>query len=362
MNYEKIYNALIQKRILNQITRNDCYCELHHIIPRSIRPDLTKEKTNIVALTAKEHFVAHHLLKCWYKEKYGIKHKFYIKMHDAYHCLARMGKHYISAKQFERIRTEHMLRSVGENNTRYGSRMLINEQTQEKYLCPKNEIEKYISNGWVIKSETKIFNNGKIQILACSCPDGFKPGMLKREHTQDELQQIHENRSNSQVGKRYMYDPITNITTTVKPDEIDQYLKNGYKFGRKLKRKTTKGYIWIYNKELNKKLRILPKDFDKYEELGYTYLPHEYWWNNGKTEIKSVKQPGNDYVRGRLSGLNTKISLHDSNIVVNEKTSSKRIPIIHKDTGEQKTVLECYLNIYEQYGYKRKFNKRKKKK
>lgn len=85
-----------------------------------------------------------------------------------------------------------------------------------------------------------------------------------------------------------MYDPNTNITITVKPTDIQTYLDNGYKFGRKIKRKTIKGYIWIYNEKSNKKLRI-PKDiFEKYKLIGYELLPREYWWNDGTYEVKSI--------------------------------------------------------------------------
>jgi len=85
-----------------------------------------------------------------------------------------------------------------------------------------------------------------------------------------------------------MYDPNTNITITVKPTDIQTYLDNGYKFGRKIKRQTTKGYIWIYNETLDKRLRINPNQFDEYKKLGYTFLPKEYWWNNGTHEVKSI--------------------------------------------------------------------------
>ena len=62
MNYEKIYNDLIQKRLVKRIDHSQCYCEYHHIKPRSIYPELIDEQSNIVALTAKEHYVAHHIL------------------------------------------------------------------------------------------------------------------------------------------------------------------------------------------------------------------------------------------------------------------------------------------------------------
>jgi hypothetical protein len=58
MNYQKIYNLLIQKaKNRNAI---DGYKESHHILPRCMGG--SDEPENLVDLTAKEHFVAHFLL------------------------------------------------------------------------------------------------------------------------------------------------------------------------------------------------------------------------------------------------------------------------------------------------------------
>lgn len=64
MNYHRIYEALV----LNANTRilSDVYTENHHIIPRCMGGNDTKE--NLVALTAREHFIAHALLVKMYKD------------------------------------------------------------------------------------------------------------------------------------------------------------------------------------------------------------------------------------------------------------------------------------------------------
>ena len=58
MNYIRKYNEII----VNAKFRNkpDCYCEKHHIIPRCLNGNNSYE--NLVVLTAKEHFIVHHLL------------------------------------------------------------------------------------------------------------------------------------------------------------------------------------------------------------------------------------------------------------------------------------------------------------
>lgn len=58
MNYIRTYNEII----VNAKFRNkpDCYCEKHHIIPKCLNGNNSNE--NLVILTAKEHYIVHHLL------------------------------------------------------------------------------------------------------------------------------------------------------------------------------------------------------------------------------------------------------------------------------------------------------------
>lgn len=64
MNYKIIYDNLIAKG-KNRIKIDDYY-EIHHIIPRCCGG--SNEPDNLVKLTAKEHYVAHHLLMLMYKD------------------------------------------------------------------------------------------------------------------------------------------------------------------------------------------------------------------------------------------------------------------------------------------------------
>lgn len=62
MNYIRIYNELISRGVNRGWTKKSApvYVESHHIIPKS--KGGSNRKDNLVILTAKEHFVAHHLL------------------------------------------------------------------------------------------------------------------------------------------------------------------------------------------------------------------------------------------------------------------------------------------------------------
>jgi hypothetical protein len=99
MNYQTIYNSLINKAKLRNWTRKntDIYLERHHIIPRSLGGDDSKE--NLVFLTAREHFLAHWLL---FKIKSGIDKS---KMANAWFRMCqqndfqiRYSKHYEKAR------------------------------------------------------------------------------------------------------------------------------------------------------------------------------------------------------------------------------------------------------------------------
>lgn len=58
MNYLKIHESIVQRS--KSRDKPECYCELHHIIPKSMGGDDSNE--NLTYLTAREHFIVHWLL------------------------------------------------------------------------------------------------------------------------------------------------------------------------------------------------------------------------------------------------------------------------------------------------------------
>ena len=67
MNYKKIYDQLVAKAKPRGLDRKsvDYYTEIHHIIPRSLGG--SDEESNLVMLSAREHYIAHLLL--WKMDK-----------------------------------------------------------------------------------------------------------------------------------------------------------------------------------------------------------------------------------------------------------------------------------------------------
>lgn len=67
MNYKKIYFQIIHNRLANPLPLS-VYGEKHHIIPRSFGG--SDRKSNLVRLTAKEHYLCHFLLYKMLKKRY----------------------------------------------------------------------------------------------------------------------------------------------------------------------------------------------------------------------------------------------------------------------------------------------------
>ena len=67
MNYQKIYNSIVE-RGKNRIFEG--YIERHHIVPRCIGG--TDDSSNLVNLTAEEHYVCHQLLVKIYPDEIGL--------------------------------------------------------------------------------------------------------------------------------------------------------------------------------------------------------------------------------------------------------------------------------------------------
>lgn len=101
MDYKKIYDNLIISRS-NQPVKKDGYYEEHHIIPKCLGG--TNDKTNLILLTYREHFIAHLLLTKIYPENRGIN----------YALLCMLRKH-----TYERIITSKVYETIKKNYSKF---------------------------------------------------------------------------------------------------------------------------------------------------------------------------------------------------------------------------------------------------
>lgn len=136
--YSKLYY-----KIINYYKENlsvDDYSERHHIIPKSIGG--SHDKSNIVVLPAKAHFICHHLLTKMTVEQDKIKmfHAFWRMIHSPQHSQP------ITAKVYQVIKEERAnalsKEMQGKNNSFYGKKH-SNDTKQLMSQKARQRIEKY---------------------------------------------------------------------------------------------------------------------------------------------------------------------------------------------------------------------------
>lgn len=114
MNYLNIYNRLMMKRIKEPSPAQ--YTERHHIVPRCMGGSDSED--NLVTLSAKEHYVAHHLLFKHYKTS-KLAHAWFMMLR----CDPNQKRHF-TAKQHEAATEAHRKALSetlkGEDNHFYG--------------------------------------------------------------------------------------------------------------------------------------------------------------------------------------------------------------------------------------------------
>ncbi len=110
--YLYCYRRII-KNALSQVRKkgNGTYYENHHIIPKSICPEFKTSKWNKVLLTAKEHYICHHLLiKCISTGKNKMISAFWRMTHSNQHAQRITAKVFDNLKkEFSTIRSEESL-------------------------------------------------------------------------------------------------------------------------------------------------------------------------------------------------------------------------------------------------------------
>ena len=164
MNYERIYNNIITNRLSHPIT--DEYTECHHILPHSLGG--SDDKTNLVNLLAREHFICHLLLTKMYP-KASIE---WVKMMNAFMRMYSFGDNqsrYVNNKWYEYLKINfskaQSLSQSGVGNSQYGKCWISNLQTKECKSIHKKELQNYLDNGWIKKRilnwDAYVYVNGK---------------------------------------------------------------------------------------------------------------------------------------------------------------------------------------------------------
>lgn len=154
--YTKIYWSLISNaQSKNRVKRrktfhNYVYYELHHIIPRSIGG--TEDKSNLVLLTAREHFICHYLL-C---KMTNVQSNEWNKLSRAFLMMfsSSSAQHrYFNSRLYDRARKNisiiNSVHQTGSGNSQYNTTWVSNITEQKCIKICKTDLEKYLSLGYV---------------------------------------------------------------------------------------------------------------------------------------------------------------------------------------------------------------------
>lgn len=110
MNYQKIYNQIIEKaRREGRSKGGTTYYEAHHIIPKCLGGEghetQWKHHSNIVLLTAKEHFVCHRLLVRLYPENIKLSYALWMMCNKVGGNTA--SRYTPTGREYQEIREAH---------------------------------------------------------------------------------------------------------------------------------------------------------------------------------------------------------------------------------------------------------------
>ena len=312
--YYRWYNNIIANA-KNRIDTTNGYYERHHIIPECFFMSRKRkgkigwiagdpgDDSNIVVLTAKEHFICHKLLT---KFTTGVAKN---KMIFAFWCMTKLQNKYqigrrISSHYYEKVKQERIeilsecMR--GENNPMYGKKASISTRNK----MSKSRVGKTPWN----KDKTMTAEHNKNISMALS---GTKNPMYGKNHTEPTKRLISEKltgRENIKIrGTKRTTENKQKISKTLKTfyehhvainngeetkyvlknsEELQAFLENGYSIG-KLKPKITKPQnrpkkSWVTNGQENKLINA--SAIDEYLENGW--FSGRYLENNDRIWIK----------------------------------------------------------------------------
>lgn len=157
MNYEKIYNQIIQRASNRTIIG---YSEKHHIIPKCIGG--TNDKNNLVELTAREHFICHKLLCKMYPDSSKLKYAIWAM------CRQRKSKtrcYTISSREYDFLKSEAFKNGLSIEIRQKMSNSKKGKPGRPHSNLTKNKLREYaktqFQDGMPIETKQKISNTLK---------------------------------------------------------------------------------------------------------------------------------------------------------------------------------------------------------
>jgi hypothetical protein len=234
LKYERWYNSIIGNALDRKLIG---YKEVHHIIPRCMGG--SDEETNLVELTAREHFICHILLTKFVKDS---RYKFrIIRAAILMKSSNRYQDRYINGRLYETVKEEYSKERSG--NSFYGK-----NHSKDSCLKISNSKRGKPNNSW---------NTG-----------------LNKDNS-DKMKELGEKISNSVTGMRHWTNGIQSTKSKECPGE-------GWYIGR------VPNDNFKYSDERKAQM--------KEQRSGGSMS----WWNNGTINKRSKECPGEGWYKGRI--------------------------------------------------------------
>ena len=235
MNYKLIYNSLIARAQQRLVITG--YTEKHHIIPRCMGGDNTKN--NLVTLTAREHFIAHLLLIKIYPENRKL-------VHAAYMMTVSSKNQVRSNRLYEWVRMKHSSAAkqrTGDKNGSFGKRWYHNPITLEngKFAVKPNGWQLGRKPSYNTLCEICKTDTGSKQRRFCDLhrPRPLSPtekGFVRTAQMNEHMSSLYKGRpkeKHHQYGKKWINNGKIQLMVPI--DEVSKFLDQDWTVG-KLKR------------------------------------------------------------------------------------------------------------------------------
>lgn len=197
MNYQKIYDSIIEKAKGRSL---ECYTERHHIIPQSMGGN--NDVSNLVDLTAREHFICHWLLyKIHKNDQMAFAWNMMSLTESRYHgdrkrqtskkyefAKKAFSKHISKVNKGRKLSEEHRKKlsesKIGQLNPMYGK---SHSKLHKEYLAQINSGEK---NAFYGKTHT---NEARLKISeSAKQRTGEKANAYGMKHSEETKERLSE--------------------------------------------------------------------------------------------------------------------------------------------------------------------------
>lgn len=202
MNYQTVYNSIIHNaKNMSRFKTDTTYYEKHHIVPRCLMG--SDEESNLVLLTAKEHFICHKLLTKIHPQNNSIRHAYWMMCNVT---SSNQKRYKVPSSSYERakndirnIRAEiwkdrtknpnYINPKLGEKNGMYGvhrfgvdNPFFGKSHTDDTKNKMRNTKKEYYKHNTSKTKDTIWINNGltdKRHPSSVNIPEGYNKGRMK---------------------------------------------------------------------------------------------------------------------------------------------------------------------------------------